>query len=358
MIEPGPGLRRSTRGAAADAILITGGAGFIGSRLAASLVEDGHRVLALDDLSGTGGSTCLVDALLGHPSFEFHEGSAKDRGLVQSIAARVGRVVHLAGTVGVRAVFDDPERAYDNNLECTRVVLGCAAERGLPTLIASSSEVYGTGGGGQLSEDDALLPPADQESRSRYARAKWEGEQLALELARTHRVRIAIARLFNVTGPGQLTAGMVIPSFVRQALCGEPITVYDDGRQTRCFMHVEDAASAIRGLLESEPPARAGALSILPGIQIPIPAPLKAPLLVNVGSDEEVSILELARRIKALTRSRSRIEHVDPSTIFGPRFVEPRRRVPDLSRLRALGFEAHRGLDDILHDTIEWMTRK
>jgi UDP-glucose 4-epimerase len=311
--------------------LLTGGAGFIGSHLAERLVARGDRVLVLDDLST--GRRANLSALEGQPGFELHTGSALDEGLVQSLAERAGAILHLAAAVGVRRIVERPVETIVTNVEATRVVLAAAARRRTPVLFASTSEVYGKSDAVPFREDaDVSLGPTTR-SRWSYACSKALDEWLAFAYRAEHGVPLRIARLFNVVGPRQTGRyGMVLPSLARQALRGEPLTVFGDGRQTRSFAHVRDVVGALLALHDA--PAAEGEV-------------------VNVGSDEELSILELAERVRAAAGSRAEIVLVPYAEAYGEGFEDMRRRVPDLAKLeRLIGSAPRAGLDEAIREVL------
>jgi UDP-glucose 4-epimerase len=307
--------------------LITGGAGFIGSHLADHLLAGGHRVLALDDLST--GSERNVAHLHNEPRFELIRGSVLEPGSLQRLVEVCDGVFHLAAAVGVRLVVESPARTIETNVLGTATVLEAATAFGKPLLLTSSSEVYGKSGKVPFAEDDDLLFGSTRIGRWSYGCSKAVDEYLALAFARERRLPVVIARLFNTVGPRQSDRyGMVLPTFVRQALRGEPLTVHGDGTQRRCFCYVADVVAALAGLF-----AHAAVTGEL----------------VNVGSDEEVSIDDLAQRVRRACGSTSPIVHVPYAEAWDQGFEDMRRRVPDLSRIRALvGFSPSRPLAAII----------
>ena len=308
-------------------VLVTGGAGFLGSHLAERLLADGDEVLVLDDLS-TGRRTNLD----GIP-VELHEGTALDPATVAPLVARADLVVHLAAAVGVRLIVERPVHTIVTNVEATRVVLDAAAGRGTPVLLASTSEVYGKSDAVPFREDaDVSLGPTTQ-ARWSYGCSKALDEWMALAYARERGLPVTVARFFNVVGPRQTGRyGMVLPTFARQALRGAPITVHGDGRQTRCFCHVRDAVEAVVRLSGTE--AARGEV-------------------VNVGSDEEVSILALAERVRSAAASPSELVHVPYDEAYAEDFEDMRRRVPDLRKLELLtGFRPRTPLDAAVRDVL------
>jgi UDP-glucose 4-epimerase len=312
-----------------ERFLVTGGAGFIGSHLIDLLLDSGHRVTALDDLS-TGRLENLKFAM-SNPRFRFVHGSVSDERLVQQLVASCDTIAHLAAAVGVKLVVSRPLHSLRTNLRGSEVVFRAASRHRRKTLLTSSSEIYGQSPNPLRESADGLLGPP-WISRWGYAISKAANESLAFAYHQERNLPIVVARLFNTVGPRQSPAhGMVIPRLVRQALSGQPLTVYGDGTQTRCFCHVRDVVEALRGLLEDD---------------------RSAGQAFNIGSQEEITILELAQRIVNMV-GQSAIELV-PYEIAYPRgFAELPRRVPDITKvLREIGWSPKRTLDDILTDVI------
>ena len=311
-------------------VLVTGGAGFLGSHLVDRLAGEGAEVVVLDDLS-----TGSADHLAGEHApgmVTLLEGDVRDRGLLRPAVAQADVVFHLAAAVGVRRVAEDPVGTWSRNVDGTAAVLEACAERGTRCLVTSTSEVYGPRASGALCEDDPVtVEPAGR--RDVYAVSKMAGEALAMALHRTSLLPVTVARLFNVVGPRQSERyGMVLPRFARAAVLGEALTVHGDGRQTRAFLHVADAVSALCALASTS--ASEG-------------------LVVNVGSVEEVAILDLAHRVVSAAGSASPIRHVPFEQVYGEGFVDPSCRRPDVSRLRALtGFIPRHRLEDAVADVI------
>jgi UDP-glucose 4-epimerase len=314
--------------------LITGGAGFIGSHLAEALVGQGHAVTVLDDLST--GQPANLAAIDGHPGLTLHVGSVTDEGLVSKLVRDADVVYHLAAGVGVRRVLARPVDTMATNVLGTEAVLRAVAVRGTRVVLASSSEVYGQQPRMPLGEEDSLVLGAPSRPRWAYACSKALGEFLASGYHRETGLPVVIVRYFNTIGPRQAGRyGMVVPRLVRQALDGVPLTVHGDGQQTRCFADVQDAVRATIALASAE------------GL---------AGRAFNVGTAEEVSILELARRVKRLTGSRSPVTLVPYAEAYGAGFEDVRRRVPDLSRLEAAtGYRPRVSLDQALERIIAWM---
>jgi len=313
-------------------ILITGGAGFIGSHLAERLVKRGDRVTALDDLS-TGRLENLV-ALRDEPRFRLVTGSVEDEKIVAELVGACDSVLHLAAAVGVQLIVDEPVRTIRSIIHGTEVVLEAAHRQKRPVLITSSSEVYGKGARVPFSEDDDVVVGATRFSRWCYAYSKGIDEFLGLAYFKQFGLPVTIVRLFNTVGPRQVGMyGMVLPRFVEAALAGRPIPVYGDGRQTRCFCHVDDVADAILRLADH--PAAAGQV-------------------FNLGSDQEVSMNDLARRVIDITGSKSPIQHVPIEVAYGQQFDDLPRRVPRLDKVKqAIGFAPRYDLDSIIRSVVE-----
>lgn len=314
--------------------LVTGGAGFLGSHLVEALCADGGAVHVLDDLS-TGERAHLeaAEASAGRTGrLTFVQGDVRDRGLVKGLVGACDAVFHLAGAVGVARVADDPVGTWSRNVEGTAAVLDACARHARRCLVTSTSEVYGHGACGVLSEDAPVrLEPSAR--REVYAVSKLAGESLAVALHRASGLPVTVVRLFNVVGPRQASRyGMVLPRFVGAALRGEPLVVHGDGTQRRCFLHVHDAVAALRALLAS---------------------PEAEGRIVNVGSDEEVSVLDLAHRVVEAAGTGASVVHVPFEAVYGAGFVDPPRRRPDLARLFALtGLRPRRTLHDAVLDVI------
>jgi UDP-glucose 4-epimerase len=313
-------------------VLITGGAGFIGSHLAEMLLDGGHRVQVVDDLST--GSVENIRHLKARPGFGYTIGSCHDSRLVAELVDEADYVYHLAAAVGVQLIIDSPVRTIETNVHCTEIVLAQASKKRRPVFLASTSEVYGKSSELPFREDGDIVIGATHRGRWAYACSKALDEFLALAYHRERMLPVIVGRMFNTVGPRQTGRyGMVVPTFVRQALAGEAITVFGSGEQQRCFCHVRDVVRALAGLL---------ARYDLHGE------------VLNIGSTEEVSMLELAERVKAAVGSRSEIVLVPYSEAFGLGFEDMRRRVPDTGKIeRALGWHATASLDQILVDVIE-----
>ena len=311
--------------------LVTGGAGFIGSHLCEQLTASGDDVLALDDLS-TGSYENIAHLDTG-TRFRFLRGSVNDADIVSECIRQCDAVFHLASAVGVRLIIDQPVRTIETIVGGTDVVLRACARDGKPVLLTSTSEVYGKSEKVPFREEDDRVMGSTTHRRWSYACAKALDEFLALAHWYEFRLPVVIVRLFNTVGPRQTGQyGMVVPRFVRQGLEGQPITVYGDGKQSRCFTHVRDVAAALPKLLDL--PAARGQI-------------------YNLGSDEEVSILELAERVRKLTGERSEIKLVPYEKAYVEGFEDMQRRVPDLTKVSAaIGYRPTRRLDDVLADVI------
>jgi UDP-glucose 4-epimerase len=312
-------------------LLITGGAGFIGSHLCDALVEHGHGVHVLDDLST--GRMENIGHLQDHPDFACTVAGVADDAILARLVDEVDVVVHLAAAVGVRLVVDRPVHAIETNVHCTEVVLEQADRYRKPVLIASTSEVYGKSEALPFREDGDLQLGATDKARWAYACSKAIDEFLAMAYWRERDLPITVVRLFNTVGPRQTGRyGMVIPRLVGQALAGEPLSVYGDGSQTRCFCHVADVVQALLGLI-NEKEAYGN--------------------VFNVGATDEISILELARRVIAVTGSPSDISFTPYDTAYGKGFEDMYRRVPDIAKVRSLtGWSPTRPLDAIIGDVV------
>lgn len=311
--------------------LITGGAGFIGSHLAESLLERGDHVVVLDNLST--GRLANLDRVGKEPHFRFVQGSILDELVVDEAVHECDVIVHLAAAVGVKLIVEQALRSFTTNIRGSEVVLGAAHRYRRRILVASTSEVYGKNNAGPLNETmDRVLGPTSIERWS-YSTAKAVDEILAFLYHRERGLPAVVARFFNTVGPRQSPAyGMVIPRLVRQALTGDPMTVYGDGLQSRTFCHVSDTVRAIESLLDD-------------------PAADGEPF--NVGGDREITMLQLAELIRDRTGSSSPIELIPYDQAYARGFEDMRRRVPDTTKLRDLtGWQAKLSLEDILDDVI------
>jgi len=313
-------------------VLITGGAGFIGSHLAEACLTRGDKVMVVDDLST--GSIDNLEHLRADPRLKVQIDDVADARVMAELVDAADVIVHLAAAVGVRLIVESPVRTIETNVRGTEVVLGLAAKKRKRVVIASTSEVYGKRTRVPFSEDDDLLMGPPHRGRWSYACSKALDEFLALAYWKEKGVPTTVVRLFNTVGPRQTGRyGMVVPSMVRAALDEQPIRVFGDGWQSRCFTHVRDVVGAIIALAEH--PGAVGQV-------------------FNVGSAEEVSILGLAERIRELTHSAAAIEFVPYDEAYEDGFEDMQRRVPDLSKIHALiGYQPTYSLDEILSSVIE-----
>jgi len=311
--------------------LITGGAGFIGSHLAERLIAEGRQVVVLDDL--TTGSTENLERISGHPRFTFVQGSVLDEHLVGELMHGCDTVVHLAAAVGVRYILANPLEAIRTNVDGTDIVLRLAAPGRRKVLVASTSEVYGKNSSGPLCETaDSILGPSQIERWS-YATAKKLDEFLAFAYAQTYQLPVIVTRFFNIVGPRQRARyGMVLPNFIRAALAGEPICVFGDGLQKRNFCFIEDCVEALLQLLSAS--AAEGQV-------------------LNIGGPEEISMMELAERVKRITRSPSPIVKVPYEEAYPEgNFEDMRRRVPCICGIHRLtGWAPKSSLESIIAQT-------
>ena len=314
-------------------VLITGGAGFIGSHLAEDYLRRGDEVYVIDDLST--GSLENVRHLEGNDRFHCIVDSVMNRDRMTELIGICDMVIHLAAAVGVKYIIDNPLHSIQTNIGGTEVVLELANKFRKKVLIASTSEVYGKHTHAPLTETDNVIYGPSTTWRWSYAAGKLIDEFMALAYHRTKKLPVLIVRFFNTVGPRQTGRyGMVIPRFVQQALRDEPITVHGDGTQTRTFTYVRDVTEAIVNLMD---------------------CPEAVGEVINIGGDEEVSIGNLAARIKEMTGSRSEIRYIPYSEAYEKDFEDMQRRVPDLSKInRLVGFTPKAGLDDILGQVIEY----
>ncbi|PKV95052.1 UDP-glucose 4-epimerase [Amycolatopsis echigonensis] len=307
--------------------LITGGAGFIGSHLTEHLLARGDEVVALDNLST--GTLDNLTGVAGHPGFRFVRGSITDPNAVESCMAGIDAVFHLAAAVGVFTILDKTMDSLRTNLHGTENMLDAALRHDVPILVASTSEIYGKNTADGLREDDDRIIGSPLKNRWSYAEAKALDETFAHLYAVEHGLRTVIVRPFNTVGPRQTGRyGMVIPRFVTQALAGEPITVFGDGQQTRCFCHVHDVVPALADLLADE--SAYGKV-------------------FNLGSNEQTTISQLAERVIGATGSSSTITKVPYEEAYGDGYEDMQRRIPDCTRAyNQIGFVPTRSLDDII----------
>ena len=312
--------------------LITGGAGFIGSHLSDELLRRGHEVFIVDDLST--GSIENVKHLKGNPRFHYLIDSAANVPVLAEMVDTCDRIFHLAAAVGVKLIVESPVRTIETNVHLTEVMLTLANKKKRPILVASTSEVYGKSADFPFREDGDLVLGATNKGRWSYACSKAIDEFLAVAYWKERKLPTVVARLFNTVGPRQTGQyGMVIPNFVRQALAGQPITVYGDGQQSRCFTHVSDVVKALIGLLDNE---------------------RCYGQVFNIGNTVEITMGNLARQVKEICQSRSEISLVPYEEAYEQGFEDMRRRVPDISKIGgAIGWKPTIELPRILQDVVE-----
>jgi UDP-glucose 4-epimerase len=314
-------------------VLVTGGAGFIGSHLVEALLAAGRHVVVLDDFST--GSLANLAAVRDHPHLRVVTDTVANEDPLAELLDEAEEVYHLAAVVGVRRVLDDPDLTVGTNVGGTEVVLRRLAARPRPLFLASTSEVYGKTGKVPLAEDDDLVLGPTPRGRWVYACSKALDEYLALAYHQRAGLPVVVGRFFNVVGPRQVGRyGMVLPRFVDQALAGGPLVVYDDGGQVRCFAHVADVVRGVLDLMAS--PAARGRV-------------------FNLGSDQPVTVRGLAELVVRVVDPRLAIEHIPYARAYAPGFEDIRCRVPDLSRVReAIGYRPRLGLEDAVREVVAW----
>lgn len=315
-----------------EKVLITGGAGFIGSHLAEALLKKDYEVVVLDNFST--GREENVAHLLKEPDFRLVLGSILDKKLVRDVVKEVDLVFHLAAAVGVKLIIDKPLESLITNVRGCEIVFEACQKYRKKVLFTSSSEVYGKNANKILKEEDDRILGSPLKSRWTYSTAKAIGEILAFNYYLEEGMPAVIVRLFNVIGPRQRSDyGMVVPRFIEQALKNQPLTVYGDGRQRRCFLYVDDAVRALIELIEH---------------------PRASGEVFNLGSDEEVTIKELAELIVNLTNSSSEIIYLPYEQVYGGKYEDMRRRLPDLTKVKKLiGFKPSYSLKESLGIMIE-----
>jgi UDP-glucose 4-epimerase len=314
-------------------VLITGGAGFIGSHLAERCLAEGWQVAVLDDLST--GAFSNIAHLKAKPSFSYAIDSVFNEPMVAEMVDSADVVFHMAAAVGVKLIVDSPVRTIETNVHGTEVVLRCAAKKSKPVVLASTSEVYGKSTRLPFREqDDLVLGPTDI-GRWSYAASKALDEWLALAYWREKLLPVTVVRLFNTVGPRQTGRyGMVLPTFVRQALKGDSLTVHGDGEQRRCFSYVGDVVEALVRLAQT---------------------PEAVGQVVNIGNDQEVTINDLAALVKDITGSPSRVDFIPYDQAYGPGFEDMLRRVPSLAKLeRLVGYRPATPLDTIVRRVVDY----
>ena len=315
-------------------ILITGGAGFIGSHLSEILISEGNQVIALDNQS-TGSAKNLNPS----SNLEVINGSILDSDLVDSLMSKVTVCYHLAAALGVKNIVEYPLESLETNIKGSEIVLNAAAKYQVRTLLSSSSEVYGKNPKQPLSEDSDRLLGSPKVARWSYSEAKAIDEFYAFQLNKQKGLPVTIARLFNTVGPRQSGSyGMVLPRFVSAALSNRPLTVYGDGTQSRTFSAVSDVVMALNGLLKTK--------STIGEV-------------FNVGGNQQISILDLAKKVIKMTNSNSQIEFKPYSDVYGSDFEEPNSRIPDISKIKdAINWSPQKGLDEIITELSEHMKKQ
>ena len=313
-------------------VLVTGGAGFIGSHLTERLLKGGHEVAAIDNLST--GSLKNIENYREHSGFEFVMGDIRNAELMEPLVEQSDMIIHLAAAVGVKLIVEDPVLTIETNISGTEIVLDIANKFSKKTFLASSSEVYGKSEAVPFFEDDDLVLGSTSFSRWAYACSKAIDEFLGLAFYQQYGLSVVIGRFFNTIGPRQTGQyGMVVPRFVQRALKDEPIQICGTGKQTRCFCYVEDLVGAVIKLMNCEHAAGK---------------------VYNIGSSEEISIEELADKIIEMTGSKSQKQFVPYELVYGRPIDDMMRRVPSLERIReTIGWEPKTSLDEILQVIIE-----
>lgn len=315
-------------------ILITGGTGFIGSHLSELLILEGNQVIALDNQT-----TGSADNLNPSKNLEVIEGSILDSKLVDSLMSKVTVCFHLAAALGVKNIIDNPLESLETNIKGSEIVLKAATKYQVRILLASSSEVYGKNPNQPLSEDSDRVLGSPKVTRWSYSEAKAIDEFYAFQLNNQKGLPVTIARLFNTVGPRQSGSyGMVLPRFVSAALSNQPLTVYGDGTQSRTFSAVSDVVMAIAGLLKTK--------STIGEV-------------FNVGGNQQITILDLAKKVIEITKSNSQIEFKPYTEVYGSDFEEPNSRIPDISKIKgAINWSPQKGLDEIITELSDHMKQQ
>jgi len=315
-------------------ILITGGAGFIGSHLAGYLISQDRPVVVLDDFSGNSGEN--LSQLSKFSNLSIIKGSILDKELVTKLMKHITHCYHLAATLGVEKINNHPIASFEVNLRGSQIVLNAAANVGARTLLASSSEIYGKNPNMPLKEDSDRFLGSPEIARWSYSEAKAMDELHAFELYKHKSLPVSIARFFNTVGPRQSGSyGMVLPRFVKAAVSNQPLTVYGDGTQSRTFCSATDVVEALVLLMDSKESIGQA---------------------FNIGSTNEIIITELAQKVIKLTNSSSEIIYKKHSEVFGDHFEEPQRRVPDISKIKkVVGWQPKQSLDEVIIEIAEYL---
>ncbi|HJN62519.1 MAG TPA: SDR family NAD(P)-dependent oxidoreductase [Candidatus Parcubacteria bacterium] len=315
-------------------VLITGGAGFIGSHLAEKLLQSGEEVFVIDNLST--GSLKNIKHLRKNKKFHFIKGTVLNKKKVANLVKKVDQIYHLAAAVGVKTIIDKPLESFLLNLKGTEIVLENAAKYKVPLLITSTSEVYGKNNKLPFKEEDDRIYGSAYNSRWGYGLSKGSDEFLALAYHREKDLSVVITRLFNVIGPRQTGSyGMVVPRFIQQCLAGKPITIYGTGNQTRCFAFIDDVVLALISLMSN---------------------PKAVGKIFNLGSDKEITIKNLAKIVKRLTKSKSQITFVPYNKVYGQGFEDMAHRRPDLTKIRKLiGYKVNISLKEAIKKIIRYL---
>lgn len=317
-------------------VLVTGGAGFIGSHLTERLLADGHAVHVLDDLST--GAAVNLEGFRNHPRFQLTEGSLFNVPRTAELIDEADYIFHLAASVGVFQIVESPVRTIETNIRGTEIVLSHAAKKSRPVLMASTSEVYGKASKVPFAEDDDCVLGPSSKGRWSYAASKLVDEFLALSYHKERKLPSVVVRLFNTVGPRQSGRyGMVLPRFIRQALDGGPISVYGDGTQSRCFCWVGDVIEAFIRLMHE---------------------PRAVGQVFNIGNDREISIGDLARLVRDRIRPAAKIEFIPYEKAYEAGFEDMARRVPDLRKIKAaVGYQPTLGIEEIIDRIVAWESR-
>ena len=315
-------------------VFISGGAGFIGSHLTDFFNSEGNEVVVIDNQS-----TGSVKNLITHNRIEFIEGSILDSSLVESVMSEVSVCYHLAASLGVKNIVENPLESLETNIKGSEIVLNLATKYQVRTLLASSSEVYGKNPNQPLNENSDRVLGSPKVARWSYSEAKAIDEFYAFQLNKQKGLPVTIARLFNTVGPRQSGSyGMVLPRFVSAALSNQPLTVYGEGTQSRTFSAVSDVVMALNGLLKTK--------STIGEV-------------FNVGGNQQITILDLAKKVIAITNSNSQIVFKPYSEVYGSDFEEPNSRIPDISKIKgAINWSPQKGLDEIITELSDHMKKQ